>query len=193
MAWQAYPGVESELLNIHGLNHKINFDADFRTPTRTSTSTEIGVQDDLDDNTYEYVRRYFALTNYAGGVLPAAVRPAVPDPAPGASRRSPARPTSRTTIETLQLGIHQRLQTKRGPEGRRRIIDYMTLDVDTTYFPNADRDNFGKPFGQNMYNWEWFIGDRTSIVSYGLVRVLRHRRATDAHDNPDTGRTTRSA
>ena len=33
-------------------------------------STAIGVQDDLDDNTYEYVRRYFALTNYAGGLLP---------------------------------------------------------------------------------------------------------------------------
>ena len=43
----------------------------------------------------------------------------------------------------------------------------MTLDLDTTYFPNAARDNFGKPFGQNMYNWQWFIGDRTSIISYG--------------------------
>ena len=43
----------------------------------------------------------------------------------------------------------------------------MTLDLTTTYFPHADRDNFGKPFGQNMYNWEWFIGDRTSIISYG--------------------------
>ena len=65
------------------------------------------------------------------------------------------------------MGIHQRLQTKRGPEGKRRIIDYMTLDLDTTYFPYANRDNFGKPFGQNMYNWQWFLGDRTSIISYG--------------------------
>ena len=31
---------------------------------------QIGVQDDLDDNTYEFTRRYFALTNYAGGILP---------------------------------------------------------------------------------------------------------------------------
>ena len=43
----------------------------------------------------------------------------------------------------------------------------MTLDLDTTYFPNASRDNFGKPWGQNMYNWQWFLGDRTSIISYG--------------------------
>ena len=43
----------------------------------------------------------------------------------------------------------------------------MTLDLNTTYYPNAARDNFNKPFGQNMYNYEWFLGDRTSIVSYG--------------------------
>ena len=43
----------------------------------------------------------------------------------------------------------------------------MVFDVDTTYFPNASRDNFGKPFGQNTYNFEWYIGDRTSIISYG--------------------------
>ena len=43
----------------------------------------------------------------------------------------------------------------------------MVFDLDTTYFPQASRDNFGKPFGQNFYNYEWYIGDRTSIVSYG--------------------------
>src|SRR5208337_4773461 len=67
----------------------------------------------------------------------------------------------------LQLGIHQRLQTKRGPEGKRRIIDWMTLDLNGTYFPDAQRDNFGKPWGQTMYNYQWFVGDRTSIISYG--------------------------
>ncbi len=71
------------------------------------------------------------------------------------------------TIQGVQLGVHQRLQTKRGPIGKRRIIDWMELDVQTTYFPNASRDNFGKSFGQNMYSWEWYIGDRTSFISYG--------------------------
>ena len=28
--WKAYPSVESELFNVHGLNHKINFEADYR-------------------------------------------------------------------------------------------------------------------------------------------------------------------
>ena len=30
MAWKTYPDVESELLNVHGLNHKISFVADAR-------------------------------------------------------------------------------------------------------------------------------------------------------------------
>jgi len=43
----------------------------------------------------------------------------------------------------------------------------MTLDLNGTYFPDAQRDNFGKPWGQTMYNYQWFVGDRTSIISYG--------------------------
>ncbi len=76
-------------------------------------------------------------------------------------------------IQTLKLGIHQRLQTKRGPEGRRHITDYMVFDVDTTYFPQATRDNFGTPFGQNFYNYEWYFGDRTSFVSYGWFEFFK--------------------
>ncbi len=166
MAWKAYPWVENEYLNVHGLNHKINFEADLRDAWSNVRLNSLGVQDDLDDNTYETVRRYFALTNYAGGVLPAQY-----DPRNLILRRaiSPITGTSdiQATMATLHLGLHQRLQTKRGPEGKRRIVDWMTFDVDTTYFPYASRDDFGKPFGQNMYNWQWFIGDRTSIVSYG--------------------------
>jgi hypothetical protein len=71
------------------------------------------------------------------------------------------------SIETARVGISQRLQTKRGPIDNRHIIDWMTFDIGTTYFPQAGRDNFGKSWGQANYNYEWFIGDRTSIVSSG--------------------------
>jgi lipopolysaccharide export system protein LptA len=166
MAWRPYYGIDSELLNIHDLNHKVNFDVDFRSAYSNVHLNRIGVQDDLDDNTYEFTRRYFALTNYAGGILPPQY-----DPRLLTLRRaiSPIAGTTdiQDTIMTMKLGLHQRLQTKRGPEGKRRIIDYMVLDVTTTYFPNERRDNFGKSFGQNMYNFEWFIGDRTSIISTG--------------------------
>ena len=166
MAWKAYPWAQSELFNVHGLNHKINFEADYRNAFSNQNLNAIGVQDDLDDNSYEGVRRYFAMTNYAGGLLPAQY-----DPRFFILRNtlSPIVGTTdiQSTLQTLHLGVHQRLQTKRGPEGRRRIIDYMTLDLDTTYFPNSARDNFNKSFGLNAYNWKWFIGDRTSILSYG--------------------------
>jgi len=141
------------------------------------------IQDQIDDNTYEYVRRYFALTTFAGGLLPPQY-----DPRLLTLRRAESPITGTTdvqdTIETLQLGVHQRLQTHRGPDGRRRVIDYMTFDVQTTYFPNAARDNFGKPFGQNTYNWEWFIGDRTSIVSAGWFEFFDIGGAT-LFNNPD--------
>ncbi|MBV8317600.1 MAG: hypothetical protein JOZ53_21885 [Planctomycetaceae bacterium] len=166
MVWKKYPNVESELFNVHGLNNKISFQADYRDAYSNVKLQQLGVQDDLDDNTDESTRRYFALTNYTGGVLPPQY-----DPRHLILRRvlSPITgPTDiQASIETLQLNIHQRLQTKRGPEGRRRVIDYMTLDATTTYFPYASRDNFNKPFGQNMYNWQWFVGDRTSVISYG--------------------------
>ena len=172
MAYRAYPNVESELFNVHGLNHKIDFTINARDAYSNVNLNRLAIQDDLDDNTYEFVRRYFALTNYAGGLLPNQY-----DPRFLMLRRGVSPITGSTdiqgTIEMIQFGIHQRLQTKRGPEGKRRIIDYMVFDVDTTYFPNANRDNFGKPFGQNMYNFEWYIGDRTSIVSYGWFEFFQ--------------------
>ena len=188
-ASRPYPTVQSELFNVHGLNHKINFEADYRNAVSNVNLDQIGVQDDLDDNTYETVRRYFALTNYSGGILPMQY-----DPRHLILRRTLSPITGTTdvqgTMETLHLGIHQRLQTKRGPEGRRRIIDYMTLDLDTTYFPNATRDNFGKPFGQNMYNWQWFVGDRTSFTSYGWFEFFDitgnpiYKTNTNRNNNP---------
>lgn len=165
-AWKRYPYVQSELLNVHGLNHKVNFEVDYRDAYSNVNLNQIGIQDDLDDNSYESTRRYFALTNYIGGVLPGQY-----DPRFLLLRRalSPIGGPNdiQASLSTLQMNIHQRLQTKRGPEGRRRTIDYMTLDLSTTYFPQAARDDFGKPFGQNMYNWWWFVGDRTAFYSYG--------------------------
>ena len=171
MAWKRYPGVASELLNVHGLNHKINFDVDARFAYSNVPLNRIGIQDTIDDNTYEFVRRYFALTNYAGGLLPKQYDPRF------LTLRRAIDPITGTTdilssMDTIQFGIHQRLQTRRGPEGKRRTVNWMVLDLTSTYYPDASRDNFGKPFGQNMYNYEWYLGDRTSIISYGWLEYF---------------------
>jgi hypothetical protein len=171
-AWKQYPWVSSELMNVHGFNNKISLFVDARAAYSNVKLNDIAVQDDLDDNTYEYVRRYLAITSFTGGILPFPYDPR------HLILRQMVSPITGTTdvqasIDTVQMGVHQRLQTKRGPFGRRRIVDYMTLDASTTYFPNAVRDNFGTPWGQAMYNYQWYIGDRTSIVSSGWFEFFK--------------------
>jgi hypothetical protein len=181
-AWKVYPWVSSDLWNVHGLNNKISLFVDARAAYSNVKLNSIAVQDDLDDNTYEYVRRYLALTNFTGGILPFPY-----DPRHVLLRQTFSPITGSTdiqaTINTVQMGIHQRLQTKRGPIGRRRIVDYMTLDATTTYFPTAARDNFGTPWGQAMYNWQWYIGDRTSIVSAGWFEFFKLVGSTPLSNN----------
>jgi hypothetical protein len=165
-AWKKYPDVESELMNVHGLNNKFSLFVDARSAYSNQKLNSIAVQDDLDDNTYEYVRRYTALTEFTGGILP---MPYDPRHLIVRQMLSPITDTTdvQASINSVQIGLHQRLQTKRGPQGKRRIVDYMTFDGSTTYFPTAARDNFGTPWGQVMYNYQWYLGDRTSIVSQG--------------------------
>ncbi len=168
IAWRKYSGdwTESELLNIHGLNHKIQFEVDARFAYSNVGLNSLGVQDQLDDNTYEFVRRYFAMSQFTNAVLPMQY-----DPRLLLLRRAISPITGSTDIQgsmdTVRFGINQRLQTRRGPDGRKRVVDYMVFDVQSTYFPNSSRDNFNKPFGQTMYNYEWYLGDRTSFTSTG--------------------------
>ena len=65
--------------------------------------------------------------------------------------------------------MRQRWQTKRGLPGRERIIDWITFDVQTILFPDANRDNFGSDFGLFDYDFRWHLGDRFSIVSDGYA------------------------
>jgi hypothetical protein len=166
MAWRTFMGAENEILNVHGLAHKVNFNLDYRAAYSSYPVSQLGILDDYDDNTYEFVRRYFAMNNYVGGLLPPQY-----DPRLYAIRTTLSPLTGsvdlQNSMETFTFNLSQRLQTQRGPEGRRRVTDWMVLDLNTTFFPRADRDNFGEPLGLTTYNYEWFIGDRTSFLSSG--------------------------
>ncbi len=170
--YKKYPSVTSEFLNVHGLNNKISLFFDARAAFSNVRLNQLAIQDDLDDNTYEAVRRYLAITTFAGGILPFPY-----DPRHLLLRQmvSPITGTTdvQSSIDTVMLGLHQRLQTKRGPIGARRIVDYMTLDATSTYFPDSARDNFSTPWGQTMYNYQWYLGDRTSIVSQGWFEFFK--------------------
>jgi hypothetical protein len=72
-------------------------------------------------------------------------------------------------IEVLEFDIRQRWQTKRGYPGMQHIVDWMTLDLSGSFFPRADRDNFGSNFAFLQYDWLWNIGDRTALASSGWI------------------------
>ncbi len=79
--WRVYPGVESDLWDLHGLRHTIR-------PSLTAVT--------------------YAATNEV------------------ADQR-----------DTLDLGFSQKWQTKRGPLGNRRVVDWLELDVDLVWVSNS--------------------------------------------------------
>ena len=68
----------------------------------------------------------------------------------------------------VRLGANQRWQTKRGPPDNRRIIDWITLDTNMTFYPDANRDNSGTTLGLFDYDFRWHVGDRLTMVSNGI-------------------------
>ena len=48
----------------------------------------------------------------------------------------------------------------------------MTLDLQATYFPRANRDNFGEHWGILEYDWLWNVGDRTALTSNGWFETI---------------------
>jgi hypothetical protein len=51
---------------------------------------------------------------------------------------------------TLDLGISQRWQTKRGPSGHRKAIDWLSLDVDFVWVDHSSDEDFGP----NRFIWD---------------------------------------
>lgn len=45
--------------------------------------------------------------------------------------------------DTLDLGIYQKWQTKRGPLGNRRVVDWLDVDVDFVWVTNSGDENAG--------------------------------------------------
>ncbi len=85
--WRVYPGVESELWDLHGLRHTI--------------------------------RPSIAAVAYAATNEVAAQR------------------------NTLDLGISQKWQTKRGPLDRRQVVDWLELDVDFVWVSDSSEEIAG--------------------------------------------------
>lgn len=170
--WSVNPMVDSELLNIHGLAHKVTLDSDIFFAEANRDLSRFPLYDELDDDAVEHFRRRFFFDTFGG--MPGGNVPLAFDERYYAMRSGLGGWVTSPSTEVVddlmavKFGIRQRWQTKRGAPGNERIVDLVTLDTRAMYFPKADRDNFGQEFGLAEYDFRWHVGDRVTLVSEGV-------------------------
>ncbi|MCG8648343.1 MAG: organic solvent tolerance protein OstA, partial [Pirellulales bacterium] len=142
--WRVDPTIESSLLNMRGLAHKLEWTAEYFYADSDTNLAELPLYDPLDDNAQEQFRRRFIQDTF-GGALPLPF-----DPRTYAFRHGfqglVASPNDviADDLQQFRIGLNQRFQTKRGLPGRERIVDLLQIDMDLLLFPEANRDNFGE-------------------------------------------------
>ncbi|MBI5760778.1 MAG: hypothetical protein HZA46_19840 [Planctomycetales bacterium] len=163
--WRAFPNVWSDIFNLHGLAHKMVLDADYSFSESNQDLGAIPQFNEFDDNAQEQFRRRF-LFNTFGGTLPGVFDPRFYAVRAGVAHSVTAPYNELVTDQqVLRLGWRHRLQTKVGPPENQRIKNWMTLDLESSFFPNSTRDNFGQAFGLYGARYNWFVGDRTTLTA----------------------------
>jgi len=163
--WRVFPDVQSRVFNLNGLAHKILLEGDYSWTDATAGLNEIPQYNEIDDDAQERFRQRFLVNTY-GGVLPSIYEPRFYAVRTGAGL--PVTAPWHELVDDQQVArvaLRQRLQTKVGPPDRMRIKDWMTLDLEASYFPNPSRDNFGEEFGLLGARYAWHVGDRTSLLA----------------------------
>jgi hypothetical protein len=175
--WTADNAVESQLWNLHGLAHKVVWEAEFSYANATQSLDQFPLYDQIDDDAINQYRRNIPYWDF--GAIPGQATPlAAPfifgpdnkyDPRTYAVRRGLGSWVTGPTeiaadLTAFRLAARQRWQTKRGPAGNRRIIDWITFDIDGEIFPTVGQ-NFGQTLGLWQYDFRWHVGDRTTILS----------------------------
>ncbi|GAA5509380.1 LPS-assembly protein LptD [Novipirellula caenicola] len=161
------PTIQSSLLNIRGLAHKLEWKIDYFYADSDTSLDELPLYDPLDDHSQQQFRRRFITSDYAG------MLPATFDPRTYALRHGTQKyvvsgsDVIADDLQQVRLGLDQRFQTKRGLPGLERIVDVFHFNTDVLLFPEADRDNFGETIGPATFDTAYHIGDRVSLLSDG--------------------------
>jgi len=171
--WATYPDVRDPLFNLNGLAHKVVFESELSYADANRNFDELPLYDPLDDiSIVEFRRRLIS------GALDPTITDAKFDPRRFALRQGMQGWVTAPTAEiaddlmAVRMGVRQRWQTKRGVAGNQHIVDWLTLDMNATYFPEEERDNFGQDFGLLDYDLRWHLGDRFTIISDGFADVF---------------------
>ncbi len=168
--WAVNPFIQDDLLNIHGVAHKATLDFEFAYADANQNLNQIPLYDQIDDDAQEHFRHRLANQIFGG---PGAVAPQRFDERFYALRSGLAGNVTSPSTEiagdlmAARMGLHQRWQTKRGPEDNRHTIDWITLDTEASWFPKDARDNYGQAFGLANYDFKWLVGDRLTLMSDG--------------------------
>ncbi len=166
-----YDNANNEIFNVRGLNHKATLHSNYYYARSSVSHQDLPLLDRLNDDAVDL--SYRSITPLQGNFVSAQDAMALMtapffDPQRLAIRRLVEnRVETRDDMQVIQLGLDQRLQTKRGFPGREHTIDWLKFDVSTSIFPDADRDNFGKSAAFFEYNTIWNVGDQTALTSSG--------------------------
>ena len=169
------PWVQSRILGLNGLAHKMVFDLDWSLTESNRGLSSIPQWNEFDDNAQERFRQRL-LTNTFGGALPLVPGFATSpfDPRYYAVRSGAGSSVTAPwhelvdDLHVIRLGWRNRWQTKVGPPERPHVKDWMTLDLEMSLFPDSTRDNFGKTAGLLGARYAWHAGERTSLLANGL-------------------------
>lgn len=168
-----FPYVQSRIFNLNGLAHRMVFDMEYSYTDSSQNITNIAQYNAFDDNAQERFQQRFPGHTF-GGAIPTqfnARRYAVRTGA-GSLVTAPWHELV-DDLHVLRAGWHHRLQTKVGPPDRQRIRDWMTLDLEGSWFPRADHHNLGgadfsEDFGLFSARYKWLLSERTALLAGGL-------------------------
>ena len=172
MASKYMPQVYSPIFGLNGLAHKMVFDADYYYAESTESLGRIAQYNEFDEDAQERFRTRL-ITNSFGGMLPAQFEPRNYALRSGAGRSVTA-PWHELVDDqhAVRLGWRHRLQTRVGNPQAPRIYDWMTLDLEASVFPNAERDNFGETVGLISADYAWNVGPQTSLLANTVFDVF---------------------
>ncbi|RLS53666.1 MAG: hypothetical protein DWH91_13815 [Planctomycetota bacterium] len=167
--WNVQPEIRSSILGLNGLAHKVVFDVDYSYSQATESLDDIPQYNAIDDDAQERFRSRFLDLEF-GGVLPPQFDPRYYALRSGAGRDVTAAYHELVDDQqVLRLGMRHRWQTKEGPIENPRIKDWVTLDLEASIFPDANRDNFGETLGLLTGRSMWQVGERTQLLANAVV------------------------
>jgi len=171
--WRVDRNLKSTLFNVNGLAHKVVFSSDFFYADANQDLSRFQLYDPLDDNSTEFFRRKYPFDDFGGLPIPLRFDERYYALRSGMQSWVTA-PSSEIADDLLvsRLGVQQRWQTKRGLPGQQHIVDWIVLDLEGSFFADANRDNFGASVGLLNYDFRWHVGDRLTMLSDGFFDVF---------------------